>query len=208
MLRWDAENQWFLAEIACIEPGSLYHRRNKALFEVPLRYWCKFTRLLREGKYMTDRHLFKSKPTLPLAAAEAIVDGAIAAALAEGFEALSIAILDAGGHLIAFKRQDGAGILRPQIAMGKAWGALGMGASGRKLMERLSSRLHFVAALTDASEGRFVPVPGGVLVLDEDDYVIGAVGISGDVVESTVNPVIVNSLRVFPHARKIAFKVA
>jgi len=132
---------------------------------------------------MPDRKLFKAKPTLPLEAAEAIIDGALAAARAHGLEAMTVAVLDAGGHMVAFKREDGSGILRPQIAMGKAWGALGMGASGRKLMERLSARPHFVAALTDASEGRFVPVPGGVLVLDEDSFVIGAVGISGDASE-------------------------
>ncbi|MDD9878465.1 MAG: heme-binding protein [Magnetovibrio sp.] len=121
---------------------------------------------------MTETKLFKARPTLPLAAAAE-----------HGIDPLSVAVLDAGGHMVAFKRQDGAGILRPQIAFGKAWGALGMGASGRKLRERLAERPQFVAALTDASEGRFVPVPGGVLALDADGYVVGAVGISGDASE-------------------------
>jgi len=132
---------------------------------------------------MAERHLWKAKPSLPLAAAAEIVDKALEAGRQHGLEPLSVAVLDTGGHLIAFKREDGSGILRPRIAMGKAWGALGMGASGRLLRERLSDRPAFVAALTDAAEGRFVPVPGGVLVLDADGWTLGAVGISGDASE-------------------------
>jgi uncharacterized protein GlcG (DUF336 family) len=124
------------------------------------------------------------KPThMPLEQAGTIVD----AALAKGREAdmmpLTAAVLDAGGHLVAFKREDGSGILRQQIATGKAWGALGMGASSRTLRDRLSNRPTFIAALTAASDGRFVPVPGGVLVKDRTGAIIGAVGISGDTSE-------------------------
>ncbi len=132
---------------------------------------------------MSKRQIWKSKPTLPLADAEKIVDGAIITARRHTMEPMSVAILDAGGHLVAFKREDGSGILRAQIATGKAWGALGMGASGRVLRDRLSTRQGFISALTDVSEGRFVPVPGGVLVLDDKYYILGAVGISGDTSE-------------------------
>lgn len=132
---------------------------------------------------MAERQLWKTKPSLPLRHAETIIDGSLFAARSHEMEPMSIAVLDSGGHLIAFKREDGSGILRAQIAIGKGWGALGMGASGRLLRERLSGRQGFIAALTVASEGRFVPVPGGVLVLDEEDYILGAVGISGDTSE-------------------------
>lgn len=132
---------------------------------------------------MTEPKLWKSKPTLPLALAETIVDAALAAAREHGMEPLTVAVLDAGGHLVALKREDGSGILRVQVATGKAWGALGMGASSRLLRDRLGNRPAFIAALTDASEGRFVPAPGGVLVLDTDASVLGAVGVSGDTSE-------------------------
>ena len=89
-------------------------------------------------------------------------------------------MLDAGGHLIALKREDGSGILRPSIAIGKAWGALGMGVSSRTLGQRLAERTSFQAALGAASQGRFVAVPGGVLVRSAGGEIIGAVGISGD----------------------------
>ena len=91
-------------------------------------------------------------------------------------------MLDAGGHLKAFAREDGAGILRPQIAIGKAWGALGMGFGSRTFAKRLSDnpqQATFFNALAAASEGRIVPVPGGVLIKDGGE-VVGAVGISGD----------------------------
>lgn len=132
---------------------------------------------------MAERSLHGPRPTLPLATAETIIDKALDAAREFDMQAMSVAILDAGGHLVAFKREDGSGIMRAQIAVGKAWGALGMGASSRLLRDRLGGRPNFISALTDVSEGRFVPVPGGVLVLDDDHYAIGAVGISGDTSE-------------------------
>ncbi len=118
--------------------------------------------------------------SLSLSDAALIVDEVLAAARAEAMLPLAVAVLDAGGHLVAFKREDGCGILRVDIACGKAWGAIGMGVSGRLLRERLGDRPAFQNALAAASDGRFVPVPGGVLVRDAGGQVIGAVGISGD----------------------------
>lgn len=109
-----------------------------------------------------------------------IVDAALACGRGLGLKPLTVAVLDAGGHLVAFQRQDGAGILRPQIAIGKAWGALGMAAGSRQLAERAASHPGFVMALAVASEGRVFPVPGGVLVRDVAGMIVGAVGISGD----------------------------
>lgn len=125
---------------------------------------------------MAGNELENLKMGLPLDAAGRIVD----AVLAAGMLPLTVAVLDAGGHLVAFKREDGSGILRPDIAIGKAWGALGMGMSSRTIRDRLQERTTFQSALAAASGGRFVPVPGGVLVLDASSDVVGAVGISGD----------------------------
>ena len=90
------------------------------------------------------------------------------------------AVLDAGGHDIALKRQDGAGILRADIARGKAWGALGMGFASRELAERAQKLPAFFGALAAVSQGRLVPAAGGVLIYDEARNILGAVGISGD----------------------------
>ncbi|HTV80099.1 MAG TPA: heme-binding protein, partial [Steroidobacteraceae bacterium] len=85
-----------------------------------------------------------------------------------------------GGHLVAFKRQDGSGILRPQIAHGKAWGALGMGVGGRALAQRAQHAPTFYAALGPASDGQLIPGTGGVLIRSVDGQLLGAVGVSGD----------------------------
>ncbi len=111
--------------------------------------------------------------------ASTIVDAALKAGREHGFMPLSVAVLDPGGHLVAFKREDGSGILRFDIAFGKAWGALGMGFGSRELFNRTAANPTFMAALTAVSGGRLVPVPSGVLALSGGE-VIGAVGISGD----------------------------
>jgi glc operon protein GlcG len=129
---------------------------------------------------MAQEHLRMVRSSLALETAERIVDEAIAARRKAAMLPLAVAVLDAGGHLVAFKREDGCGILRFDIAFGKAWAALGMGMATRQLRDRLSSRPAFQGALAAASEGRFVPVPGGVLILGKDGSAIGAVGISGD----------------------------
>jgi uncharacterized protein GlcG (DUF336 family) len=118
---------------------------------------------------------------LTLAVATEIIDEALAEARRRGFAPLSVAVLDAGGHLIAYKREDGAGIARFDIAFGKAWGSLGMGFGSRELSERAQKNPAFITTLTSISAGRMVPSPGGVLILDADGRVLGAIGISGDV---------------------------
>ncbi len=117
---------------------------------------------------------------MTLAQASGIVDHALARARDGGFKPVTVAVLDAGGHLLALKREDGCGMLRVQIAQAKAWGALGMGVGSRALAARAAEAPAFFAALTDIAAGRIVPVAGGVLVRDCAGRVIGAVGISGD----------------------------
>lgn len=93
---------------------------------------------------------------------------------------LTVVVLDAGGHLVAMEREDGSGYGRPQIAQGKAAGALAMGVSSRALGEMAAERPQFLAALSAAWDGKLIPAAGGVLVRDEAGLLIGAVGISGD----------------------------
>jgi len=118
--------------------------------------------------------------SLSLSLANAIVNECLAIRQRENLLPLSVAVLDAGGQLVAFQREDGCGILRYDIAFGKAWAALGMGMSTRLIRDRLANRPAFQGALAAASDGRFIPVPGGVLILNAQSTVIGAVGVSGD----------------------------
>jgi uncharacterized protein GlcG (DUF336 family) len=122
--------------------------------------------------------------SLTLAQASTIVDIALKTGRDANFQPLTVAVLDAGGHLVAFKREDKSGLLRFDIAFGKAWGALGMGFGGRTLAGRAPKSQLFFTTLAAASHGRFVPVIGGVLIRDAAGDVIGAVGISGDVSEN------------------------
>jgi uncharacterized protein GlcG (DUF336 family) len=118
--------------------------------------------------------------SITLAQASTIVDTALAKARATNCVPMTVAVLDPGGHLVAFKREDKSGILRYDIAYGKAWGALGMGFGSRTLFERAANTPQFFNALYVASGGRVVTNPGGVLIRNAAGDIVGAVGISGD----------------------------
>jgi uncharacterized protein GlcG (DUF336 family) len=120
---------------------------------------------------------------LTLAQASTIVDQALARGRELKLHPLTVIVLDAGGHLKAAKREDNSSLLRENIAMGKAWGVLGMGFGGRELARRAAKAPAFFGALSDMSDGRMVPVPGGVLIRSADGALLGSVGISGDVSE-------------------------
>jgi uncharacterized protein GlcG (DUF336 family) len=115
---------------------------------------------------------------LTLESASTIADKTLAKARASKFRPMCVAVLDDGGCLKVLKREDGASILRPQIAVGKAWGAIGMGESSRALGERLKERPAFLGALSTMSEGKVVPVAGGVLIMSGNE-IIGSVGVTG-----------------------------
>jgi uncharacterized protein GlcG (DUF336 family) len=89
-------------------------------------------------------------------------------------------VLDAGGHVVCAKREDNSGIIRFEIAVGKAYGALGMGWGSRTMMERAAQNPNFLTSVVAASGGRMVPNPAGILIRDANNAIIGAVGISGD----------------------------
>jgi uncharacterized protein GlcG (DUF336 family) len=93
---------------------------------------------------------------------------------------LTVAVLDAGGHLISLQREDGASLLRPQIAIAKAWGAVALGKGSRAIAADAQQRPAFIGALNNLADGKLVPAPGGVLIRDAQGEVIGAIGITGD----------------------------
>jgi uncharacterized protein GlcG (DUF336 family) len=118
--------------------------------------------------------------SVTLAQASTIVDVALKKARENNLAPLTVAVLDSGGHLVAFKREDKSGILRFDIAFGKAWGALGMGFGSRTLASRAAKTPQFFTMLAAASGGRMVTNPGGVLIKDASGTIVGACGISGD----------------------------
>lgn len=116
---------------------------------------------------------------LSLDQAQAIVAGAIAESRKLNLEPMTISVLDATGTLKAMAREDGSGLLRADLAFSKAWGAVGMGLPSRELNRRSEIMPAFFNALNSVSQGRVVPMPGGVLIL-KGDIVVGSVGVSGD----------------------------
>jgi uncharacterized protein GlcG (DUF336 family) len=111
--------------------------------------------------------------------ARAAIAATLDAGAKMGLKPLSVAVLDAGGHLIAFERQDGASPGRYAIAQGKAYGAVMLGMPGSAQMARAEQQAYFMAAVNGAFGGQVVPVPGGILIKD-GDAVIGAMGVTGD----------------------------
>ncbi len=112
--------------------------------------------------------------------ARRIIAGALAHAHAAGMKPLCVAVLDSGGHLVAFEREDGVANRRFDVAFGKAHGAISIGVGSRTLGVMALERPHFVAGVTAAIGGALVPVAGGVIVVDDEGARIGAVGVSGD----------------------------
>lgn len=117
--------------------------------------------------------------TLTLAQAHQIVSAALAHSRVAGYKPMGIAVLDESGHLKAFAREDGASMFRFDIAQGKAWAAVGMGASSRVLGQRAKDNPNFFLSLASTAQGRFLPQTGAVLIKSADGAVLGAVGASG-----------------------------
>jgi len=117
--------------------------------------------------------------SLTLAQANQIITAALAKSREAGYKPMGIAVLDAGGALKAFAREDGASMFRFEVAQAKAWGAAGMGVSSRTLGERAQGNPNFFVALAATAHGKFLPQPGAVVIKDATGQVIGAVGASG-----------------------------
>lgn len=118
--------------------------------------------------------------SLTLDLAQAILAGALAEADSRGAKPLGIIVLDAGGHPIAYARQDGASLFRFDIARAKAMGALGMGADTRDIAARAAGNPAFFTSVAIATGGALALSPGGILVRDGAGALVGAIGISGD----------------------------
>ena len=112
--------------------------------------------------------------------ANRIIQGAFAKGSSLKLKPLSVAVLDPGGHLIAFQRQDNASNLRFGISSGKAAGALALGVSSRKIGEMAVERPTFVASLGAIAPQGVIPAAGGVIVVDGAGQILGAVGVTGD----------------------------
>ena len=118
--------------------------------------------------------------TVTLSKARTIIRKAFEKGAELELKPLSVVVLDAGGHVLAFERQDGAAPGRFAIAHGKAYGAVMLGMAGTAQMARAEAQGYFMASVNGVFGGQVIPVPGGVLVRSAKGAVIGAVGLTGD----------------------------
>jgi uncharacterized protein GlcG (DUF336 family) len=115
--------------------------------------------------------------TLTLELARRCLDAAEDAARGRGL-ALTLAVVDAAGHLVALHRMDGAPWITPDVALGKAWTAAAYGAPSAAQGEKMRELHAFSASISVATGGRFTPQIGGLPIVADGDTV-GAMGASG-----------------------------
>ncbi len=118
--------------------------------------------------------------TITLAQAQQVIQGTLEEARKQNSKPLAVIVLDAGGHPVAFQREDKASLFRHDIAKAKAMGALGMGANTRAISERAKGNPVFFNSVASAVGGDIAFAPGGVLIKTSEGELIGAIGISGD----------------------------
>jgi uncharacterized protein GlcG (DUF336 family) len=117
--------------------------------------------------------------SLTLDQANRIIAAALQRATEAGYKPMAVVVLDEGGHVKSAQRQDGASMFRIDIATGKAWASVAMGAASRVLTQRAKDLPAFFGALASTGKGRFIPQTGAVLITDDAGNVLGAAGASG-----------------------------
>jgi uncharacterized protein GlcG (DUF336 family) len=115
-----------------------------------------------------------------LAQAENIIDAILARGRELDCRPLAVVVMEPGGHVKAFKKEDDSAMMRFEMACGKAYAALALGRSSSLVRQRTEERPLFMRFLIEASEGRIFPEGGGRLIRDAAGEVIGAVGVTGD----------------------------
>jgi uncharacterized protein GlcG (DUF336 family) len=143
--------------------------------------WCSVLLKVKPPRLFHNKRRTAPMSVLTLKVAVNLAGQALAAGREANAAPLTVAVLDSGGHLVTLQREDGASLLRPQIAIGKAWGAIALGKGSRLLAQDAQQRPAFFAALNGLGQGSVVPAPGGVLIRDQEGRVLGAIGVSGDV---------------------------
>ncbi|AHL74355.1 GlcG protein [Stutzerimonas stutzeri] len=116
---------------------------------------------------------------ISLEQANRIIEVALQRAVAAAYKPMAVVVLDESGQVVSLQRQDGATAFRTDIATGKAWASVSMGASSRALLQKAQAMPAFFDALAVTGQGKFIPQTGAVLIKDETGKVVGAVGASG-----------------------------
>ena len=116
---------------------------------------------------------------LTLQQANTIIENAFVAAKEMNVKPIAVVVLDAAGNIVSAQRQDEASMFRFDVALGKAWAAVAMGASSRALAKRAQGNPNFFVTLAATAQGKFLPQTGAALIKDTSGKIIGAAGASG-----------------------------
>jgi uncharacterized protein GlcG (DUF336 family) len=116
---------------------------------------------------------------LTLKQANTIIEAAFAKAREMKIKPLAVVVLDAAGNIVSAQREDNASMFRFDVALGKAWGAVAMGASSRALGKRAKDNPNFFLSLAATAKGKFLPQTGAALIKDAKGAILGAAGASG-----------------------------
>jgi len=116
---------------------------------------------------------------LTLKQANTVIEKALEKARQMKIKPLAVVVLDDSGNIKAAQREDGASMFRFDVAQGKAWASVAMGASSRALLKRAKDNPSFFITLAATAKGKFLPQTGGVLIKDGHGEILGAAGASG-----------------------------
>src|SRR5215204_3651180 len=120
---------------------------------------------------------------LSLAETNKIINGTFASAEKRQAYALAAIVLDAGGRVKAFQKQDGASLMRFEIAHGKAFAALALNRSSRQVLQKAREKPPFMQSLAELADGPLFLEAGGQLIRDAAGEIVGSIGVTGDVNE-------------------------
>ena len=116
---------------------------------------------------------------LTLKQANTIIEKGLVKAREMKIKPLAIVVLDDSGNIVSAQREDGASMFRMDVAKGKAWGSVAMGASSKALGKRAKDNPNFFLSLAATAGGKFLPQTGAALIKDKDGTIIGSAGASG-----------------------------
>jgi len=117
---------------------------------------------------------------LSLDQANTIIAATFAAAKKERCRPMSAIVLDAGGRVKAFQKQDGASMLRFEVCYGKAYASLALGRPSKLVLQKANDKPLFMQSIDNLADYPLFLEGGGQLIRDQDGEVMGAIGVTGD----------------------------
>jgi uncharacterized protein GlcG (DUF336 family) len=117
---------------------------------------------------------------LSLDEANTIIAETFAAAKKHKCRPMSAIVLDAGGRVKAFQKQDNASMLRFEVCYGKAYASLALGRPSKLVLQKAREKPLFMQSIDNLADYPLFLEGGGQLIRDKSGEVVGAIGVTGD----------------------------